>query len=64
MITKTEKEEDPLYKVIDALVDRTDDPTMQALTFRVWVLGTFWLLVTGLISVFNYFRTTSIVSFV
>ncbi|KAI8613863.1 OPT oligopeptide transporter protein-domain-containing protein [Chytriomyces sp. MP71] len=30
---------DEIYEIIDAVVPRTDDPTLPALTFRVWFLG-------------------------
>ncbi|KAI8615472.1 OPT oligopeptide transporter protein-domain-containing protein, partial [Chytriomyces sp. MP71] len=30
---------DEIYEIIDAVVPRTDDNTLPALTFRVWVLG-------------------------
>ncbi|KAI9339920.1 OPT oligopeptide transporter protein-domain-containing protein [Obelidium mucronatum] len=30
---------DEIYQIIDAVVPRTDDSTLPALTFRVWVLG-------------------------
>ncbi|KAI9339921.1 OPT oligopeptide transporter protein-domain-containing protein [Obelidium mucronatum] len=30
---------DEIYQIIDAVVPRTDDPSLPSLTFRVWVLG-------------------------
>ncbi|KAJ3024948.1 UNVERIFIED_CONTAM: hypothetical protein HDU68_007627 [Siphonaria sp. JEL0065] len=39
---------DEIYQIIDAVVPRTDDPTLPALTFRVWLLGlTFGILLAA-----------------
>ncbi|KAJ3189648.1 hypothetical protein HK101_008812 [Irineochytrium annulatum] len=33
---------DEIYDIVDAVVSRTDDPTIPANTFRVWLLGSIF----------------------
>jgi hypothetical protein len=49
-----------VYDMVDAVATRTDDPSIPALTFRVWVLGLFWNLVSAFFAAFNLFRTTPV----
>ncbi|KAJ3233621.1 hypothetical protein HDU77_000551, partial [Chytriomyces hyalinus] len=58
---------DEIYDIIDAVVPRTDDPTLPANTFRVWFLGiTFGILICAANTIFtfrsNYFAVTPFVT--
>ncbi|KAJ3306314.1 hypothetical protein HDU76_004836, partial [Blyttiomyces sp. JEL0837] len=48
---------DEIYDIVDAVVSRTDDPTLPALTFRVWTLGLFWSIVLAVVNTLFTFRT-------
>ncbi|KAI8609994.1 OPT oligopeptide transporter protein-domain-containing protein [Chytriomyces sp. MP71] len=58
---------DEIYEIIDAVVPRTDDPSLPALTFRVWALGLiFGCLICAANTVFtfrtNYYQVTPFVT--
>ncbi|KAJ3237305.1 hypothetical protein HDU81_009641 [Chytriomyces hyalinus] len=58
---------DEIYDIIDAVVPRTDDPTLPANTFRVWFLGTlFGVLICAANTIFtfrsNYFAISPFVT--
>ncbi|KAJ3097402.1 hypothetical protein HDU96_000408 [Phlyctochytrium bullatum] len=50
---------DEIYDIVDAVVPRTDDPTMPVLTFRVWVLGGFFCVALCVANTLFTFRTNS-----
>ncbi|KAJ3265386.1 hypothetical protein HDU77_005409 [Chytriomyces hyalinus] len=55
---------DEIYEIIDAVVPRTDDPTLPANTFRAWFLGLFFgILICAANTIFT-FRSNSITPFV
>ncbi|KAJ3233589.1 hypothetical protein HDU77_000553, partial [Chytriomyces hyalinus] len=50
---------DEIYEIIDAVVPRTDDPTIPANTFRAWFLGlVFGVLICAANTIFT-FRSNS-----
>ncbi|KAJ3224980.1 hypothetical protein HDU81_008239, partial [Chytriomyces hyalinus] len=50
---------DEIYEIIDAVVPRTDDPTLPASTFRAWFLGLFFgILICAANTIFT-FRSNS-----
>ncbi|KAI9347412.1 OPT oligopeptide transporter protein-domain-containing protein [Zopfochytrium polystomum] len=51
---------DEIYDIVDAVVSRTDDPTLPALTIRVWLLGTFFGFMLALVNTLFTFRTNSL----
>ncbi|KAI9328923.1 OPT oligopeptide transporter protein-domain-containing protein [Zopfochytrium polystomum] len=51
---------DEIYDIVDAVVSRTDDPTLPALTVRVWILGVFFGFFLALVNTLFTFRTNSI----
>ncbi|KAJ3311176.1 hypothetical protein HDU76_003196, partial [Blyttiomyces sp. JEL0837] len=51
---------DEIYDIVDAVVSRTDDPTLPALTFRVWILGMFWAIVLSIVNTLFTFRTNQL----
>ncbi|KAJ3243832.1 hypothetical protein HDU78_011734 [Chytriomyces hyalinus] len=54
---------DEIYTIIDAVVPRSDDPTLPALTFRVWVLGiSFGVFLSCINTVFSFRTNTFSVS--
>ncbi|KAJ3169035.1 hypothetical protein HK101_011578 [Irineochytrium annulatum] len=50
---------DEIYDIVDAVVSRSDDPTMPANTFRVWVLGTIMCAGLASLTTLFSFRTNS-----
>jgi len=48
---------DEIYDIVDAVVPRTDDPTLPALTLRVWILGTFFGFILAAMNTLFTFRT-------
>ncbi|CAG8792267.1 15210_t:CDS:10 [Gigaspora margarita] len=54
-----EKTSDDDYdnELISAAVNTNDDPTLPCLTFRFWVLSTFFTTLGAVVSVFSYFRS-------
>ncbi|KAJ3281751.1 hypothetical protein HDU76_008861 [Blyttiomyces sp. JEL0837] len=51
---------DEIYDIVDAVVSRTDDPTLPALTFRVWIMGLFWAVVLSIVNTLFTFRTNQL----
>ncbi|KAJ1553661.1 hypothetical protein HK405_007283, partial [Cladochytrium tenue] len=51
---------DEIYDIIDAVVSRTDDPTVPALTMRTWILGVFFGFLYALVNTLFTFRTNQI----
>ncbi|KAJ1548525.1 hypothetical protein HK405_002859 [Cladochytrium tenue] len=51
---------DEIYDIIDAVVSRTDDSTLPALTIRTWVLGIFFGFLYALVNTLFTFRTNQI----
>ncbi|KAJ1547631.1 hypothetical protein HK405_005327 [Cladochytrium tenue] len=51
---------DEIYDIIDAVVSRTDDPTIPALTMRTWILGVFFGFLYALVNTLFTFRTNQI----
>ncbi|KAI9330486.1 OPT oligopeptide transporter protein-domain-containing protein [Zopfochytrium polystomum] len=51
---------DEIYDIVDAVVSRTDDPTLPALTIRVWILGVFFGFLLALVNTLFTFRTNTI----
>lgn len=47
-------------EVLSAVVPGQDDPTLPTLTFRFWVLGTFFSFIGAAISQWYYFRSASL----
>ncbi|KAI9346046.1 OPT oligopeptide transporter protein-domain-containing protein [Zopfochytrium polystomum] len=52
-------EDDEVYDIVDAVVPRTDDPTLPVLTFRVWVLGTVFGILLSTVNTLFTFRTNT-----
>ncbi|KAJ3098027.1 hypothetical protein HDU97_004360 [Phlyctochytrium planicorne] len=50
---------DEIYDIVDAVVPRTDDPTLPVLTFRVIILGGFFCLALCCANTLFTFRTNS-----
>ncbi|KAI8842549.1 OPT oligopeptide transporter protein-domain-containing protein [Chytridium lagenaria] len=50
---------DEIYDIVDAVVPRTDDPTMPVITFRVVILGGFFCLALCCANTLFTFRTNS-----
>ncbi|KAJ3169036.1 hypothetical protein HK101_011579 [Irineochytrium annulatum] len=50
---------DEIYDIVDAVVSRSDDPTMPANTFRVWFLGTIMCAGLAALTTLFSFRTNS-----
>ncbi|KAJ3186399.1 hypothetical protein HK101_009677 [Irineochytrium annulatum] len=50
---------DEIYDIVDAVVPRTDDPTLPTLTPRVWVLGTLSCLTLAAANTLFTFRTNT-----
>ncbi|KAI9345795.1 OPT oligopeptide transporter protein-domain-containing protein [Zopfochytrium polystomum] len=48
---------DEIYDIVDAVVPRTDDPTLPALTFRVAFLGIIFNVLLSAVNTLFYFRT-------
>ncbi|KAJ3319498.1 hypothetical protein HDU76_000526 [Blyttiomyces sp. JEL0837] len=48
---------DDIYDIIDAVVPRTDDPTLPTLTLRVWIIGVTFALLFAFINTLFTFRT-------
>ncbi|KAI8607070.1 OPT oligopeptide transporter protein-domain-containing protein, partial [Chytriomyces sp. MP71] len=54
---------DEIYEILDAVVPRTDDVSLPALTFRVWVLGlVFGCLICAANTVFTFRTNTFTIS--
>jgi len=53
---KEEEEENSPIPMVAATVSTKDDPSLPALTFRFWVLGTFFTCLGAALSEFYYFR--------
>jgi hypothetical protein len=54
-----ETEIDEIYDMVDAVVPRTDDPELPALTFRVILLGTMSTLFLSFVNTFFSFRSAN-----
>ncbi|KAJ3331689.1 hypothetical protein HDU76_002491 [Blyttiomyces sp. JEL0837] len=52
---------DEIYDVIHAVIPTTDDPTIPALTFRVWLLGTFFAVVLAFLNTLFTFRSNTFI---
>ncbi|KAJ3093528.1 hypothetical protein HDU97_009482, partial [Phlyctochytrium planicorne] len=50
---------DEIYDIVDAVVSRTDDPTLPVLTFRVMILGGFFCVALCCANTLFTFRTNS-----
>ncbi|KAJ1559574.1 hypothetical protein HK405_010116, partial [Cladochytrium tenue] len=50
---------DEIYDSVDAVVSRSDDPTLPALTARVWILGGFFTVFFAAVNTLFLFRTAS-----
>ncbi|KAJ3329140.1 hypothetical protein HDU76_008537 [Blyttiomyces sp. JEL0837] len=48
---------DEIYDIVDAVVPRTDDPSLPASTFRVWFMGTILCVLYSFINTLFTFRT-------
>lgn len=48
---------DEVYDIVDAVVSRTDDPNLPALTFRVWFLGIIFGVALAFVNTLFTFRT-------
>ncbi|KAI8842535.1 OPT oligopeptide transporter protein-domain-containing protein [Chytridium lagenaria] len=53
---------DEIYDIVDAVVPRTDDPTLPALTFRVLILGPIFCIVLSCLNTLFTFRTNQFVT--
>ena len=53
---------DEVYDIVDAVVSRTDDPNLPALTFRVWFLGIIFGVALAFVNTLFTFRTNIFVS--
>lgn len=53
--------QDDAERYTSSLLSETDDPTLPTLTFRAWVLGTFWCIVLGAINALGQWRTVPLV---
>jgi OPT family oligopeptide transporter len=53
---------DEIYDIVQSVVSDTDDPTIPALTFRVWLLGILFSVVLATVNVAFTFRTNFFVS--
>ncbi|KAI9347421.1 OPT oligopeptide transporter protein-domain-containing protein [Zopfochytrium polystomum] len=51
---------DEIYDIVDAVVSRTDDPTLPALTLRVWILGIFFGFLLSMVNTLFTFRTNTL----
>ncbi|KAJ1557981.1 hypothetical protein HK405_014700, partial [Cladochytrium tenue] len=51
---------DEIYDIVDSVVPRTDDPTLPALTFRVWVISIIFGFLLSLVNTIFSFRTNNI----
>ncbi|KAJ3024946.1 UNVERIFIED_CONTAM: hypothetical protein HDU68_007625 [Siphonaria sp. JEL0065] len=51
---------DEIYQIIDAVVPRTDDSTLPALTFRVWVLGLGFGILLAIANTILSFRSNAL----
>jgi len=51
---------DEIYDIVDAVVPRTDDPTLPALTFRVWLLGGLFGILLAVVNTLFTFRTNQL----
>ncbi|KAI9597038.1 oligopeptide transporter [Syncephalis fuscata] len=56
--SKDLEEEDSPFDIVRATVSNKDDPTLPSMTFRFWVLGTFFTVVLSFINQFFWFRET------
>ncbi|KAJ3112908.1 hypothetical protein HK100_002161, partial [Physocladia obscura] len=52
---------DEIYQIIDAVVPRTDDPSLPVLTFRVWLIGLFFGTLICIANTIFTFRTNQVV---
>ncbi|KAJ3092268.1 hypothetical protein HK100_006979 [Physocladia obscura] len=52
---------DEIYQIIDAVVPRTDDPSLPVLTFRVWLIGLFFGAIICIANTIFTFRTNQVV---
>ncbi|CAG8483621.1 21933_t:CDS:10 [Gigaspora margarita] len=59
--TKVEPEVDSVVDLVAAAVSTNDDPNLPCLTFRFWVLSTFFTVLGAAISVFYYFRANVLI---
>ncbi|CAG8755442.1 9599_t:CDS:2, partial [Gigaspora rosea] len=53
---KVESDVDSTVDLVAAAVSTNDDPKLPCLTFRFWVLSTFFTILGAAVSVFYYFR--------
>ncbi|KAF8943272.1 hypothetical protein BGZ47_005624 [Haplosporangium gracile] len=51
--------ERPLVEAVRLVVPVTDDPTLMAITFRFWVISTFFGIIGAVIQEYYYFRATN-----
>ncbi|KAG5031565.1 hypothetical protein JHK85_015547 [Glycine max] len=57
---ESEEEECPV-KQVELTVPKTDDPTMQLLTFRMWVLGVLSCVLLSFVNQFFWYRTQPLI---
>ncbi|KAJ3328041.1 hypothetical protein HDU76_010693 [Blyttiomyces sp. JEL0837] len=50
---------DEIYDMVDAVVPRTDDPTVPVVTFRAWFLGMVFCLLMAFVNALFQFRTNT-----
>jgi hypothetical protein len=55
--------ETEIYDIVDSVVPKSDDPSMPSLTFRVWLLGTFFIVLLSSLNTLFSFRTNYMVNF-
>jgi hypothetical protein len=51
---------DEIYDIVDAVVSRTDDPSLPVFTFRSFVLGTFFAILLSVVNTLFTFRTNQV----
>ncbi|RKP26649.1 OPT oligopeptide transporter protein-domain-containing protein [Syncephalis pseudoplumigaleata] len=56
-----EEEENSPIEIVAATVSTFDDPTLPCLTFRFWVLGTFFTMLGAGVSQMFYFRSNALI---
>jgi OPT family small oligopeptide transporter len=59
--SEEEEEENSPIEIVAATVSTFDDPTLPCLTFRFWVLGTFFTVLGSALSQLFYFRSNALI---